>query len=393
MLQNLKNIYHLFVAIIANVIFMFPARKLYVIGVTGTDGKTTTVSLIYHILKTNGEKVAMVTSIGAFVGDSETDIGLHRTTPTSFLLQKTIKKAVSEKQKYLVLEVTSHALDQHRVFGVPFKIGVLTNVTREHLDYHKTYDNYLKTKEKLLKRAEVAVVNIDDSSYALLTESKKQKTDQNWITYGLGETSKISPKQFPSVNEAMGDFNKYNYLAAASACLSVGIPADSIDKALKTFKMPKGRMDIVYRKEFLVIIDFAHTPNAFDNLLKSLKEITRGNLIHVFGSAGERDREKRPYMGEMSSKYSDMVVLTAEDPRSEEVSKIIDDIESGIEKKDAKVLKIEDRREAIRAAIEMAKPGDTVVITGKSHEKSMSYGKEELPWDEYQEVAEALGKL
>lgn len=391
MIRKLKNLYHLFGAIFVNVLYLFPGKKMTVIGVTGTDGKTTTVNLIYHILSENGYSTSMLTSIGAFVGKKEYDTGYHVTTPSALSLQKIFRKAAKAKSKYFVLEVTSHALDQHRIWGILFKVGVLTNISSEHLDYHKTFDHYLKTKEKLLKFADIAVVNRDDSSYTLLSESKNLKEAENWITYGFTESAEVNLENFKFESRRLiGNFNKYNVLAAAAVCKRLGLSDDQIKNAVKTFKMPMGRVDFIYDEDYAVVIDFAHTSNAFEQLLSALREITTGRIIHVFGSAGERDRAKRPFMGEISSKYSDILFLTSEDPRSEDANKIIDEIAAGIEKKDAKVFKLVDRRDAIEAAIEMAGKGDLVVITGKAHEKSMTYGKKETHWNEYEVVESAI---
>lgn len=391
MFQKIKNVYHHVVAFFANLTYIFPGRKLTVIGVTGTDGKTTTVNLIYHILKSSGRNVSMLTSIGASVGKKDYETGFHVTTPNPFALQKFLRQAVQSGSKYFVLEVTSHALDQYRTWGIPFKVGVLTNITSEHLDYHKTFDNYLHTKEKLLKMAKIAIVNRDDGSYTLLSDAKNSKENKNWITYGFSESADVNLNNFPFESRVMIDsFNKYNVLAGAAVAKTLGLTHEEIRSAIKTFKLPLGRVDFVYEDDFSVLIDFAHTPNAFEQLLGSLREHTSGRIIHVFGSAGERDHAKRPFMGETSSKHADILILTAEDPRSEDVDKIIDEIASGIKKKDAKVFRLADRKDAINAAIEMAGKGDLVVVTGKAHEKSMTYGNRDLPWDEYKVVDTAI---
>lgn len=384
MWQKIKNLYHLFVAVSSNILLHFPARKLILIGVTGTDGKTTTVSLIYHILKSSGKNVSMLSSVSARIGDKEYDTGFHVTTPATFALQKFLKNAVSKGSKYFILEVTSHALDQQRIWGIPFKIGVLTNITNEHLDYHKSFETYVRTKEKLLKMAEYAVVNRDDPSYKLLNEAKSSKSDKSWITYGLSDNFKVDSEVL------LGHFNKQNALAAVAVCKILGLEDSNIRNAIKTFKMPMGRFDYVYDKDFSVIIDFAHTPNAFDQLLSCLRKQTKGRIIHVFGSAGERDSKKRPVMGKISSNYADIIILTAEDPRKEDVNKIIEEIESGISNNKVEVAKIQDRSEAIKTAVGMAKASDLVLVTGKGHEKSMTFGKKDTPWDEYEAVKTAL---
>lgn len=391
MWQKIKNVYHLFVAILANILFLFPSKKIKVIAVTGTDGKTTTVNLIYHILKNSGKKVSVISSINAVVGGRIYETGSHVTTPDSFFLQKMFWKAKKAGSEFFVLEVTSHSIDQNRIFGIPIKVGVLTNVTNEHLDYHKTYDNYLRTKMKILRRAEYCVVNSDDMSYTLLAEVKELKPKEKWITYGLSESSDYNPKTFDIRNSnLMGDFNKYNVLAAVAVSRVAGIDDDKIKEALRTFVLPLGREDFVYKKEFSVMIDFAHTPNSFEQILKSVRPLTKGKIIHVFGSAGERDRMKRPFLGEISSEYSDILILTAEDPRKEDVNDIISQIENGVKKGKCDVIKIPDRKEAIDAAIQMANKGDMVLITGKAQESTINYGNGEEQWDEFQVVDKAI---
>jgi len=391
MWQKTKNLYHLGIAIFSNIWLNFPSRKLTIVGVTGTDGKTTTTSLIYHILNSAGFNASMVTSVGAMIGGKNYDVGFHVTTPSSFAVQKFIKKAIGAGSKYLVLETTSHALDQYRVFGIKYEIGVLTNVTHEHLDYHKTYENYVKTKAKLLEMSKMAIANKDDESYDLL-ELKSKSLNSKLVSYGMGKNADVNPVNFPFKTNMIGEFNKYNVLAAISACQALGVPAKDIRKGILTFEPPKGREDIIYKKNFTVMIDFAHTPNAIDQILKAVRPAVKGRIIHVFGSAGARDVTKRPLMGKMSSKYADVIILTSEDPRKEPVEKIMEEIESGITKK-VKVLKISDRKKAIREAIMMAKKGDFVVMTGKSHEKSMNYGQGEVEWDEYKVAKDALKAL
>lgn len=393
MWQKIKNIYHLGIAILANFFYGFPSRKLKIIGVTGTDGKTTTASLIYHILSSNGFNSSMVTSVGAKIGGKDYDVGFHVTTPSSFAVQKFIKKAVDSGSKFLVLETTSHAIDQYRVFGIKYEVSVLTNVTHEHLDYHKTYENYVKTKEKLLKMSKIAVVNRDDESYKLISNFKFPIS--KLVAYGMGEDADVNPIKFPFETDLIGEFNKYNILAAISVCKSLGITDNFIRKGIKSFIPPIGREDIVYKKDFSVMIDFAHTPNAFEQILKSIRPTVKGKIIHVFGSAGLRDRTKRPKMGQISAQYADIIILTSEDPRSEKKSVIMDDIASGIKNLEFRIrnrslIKIEDRKNAIETAISMAKKGDFVIMTGKSHEKSMNYGHGEEPWDEYEVVREGL---
>jgi len=396
MWQKTKNIYHLLVAIWANLLYRFPSRNLVIVGVTGTDGKTTTVSLIYHILKTAKLNVSMISSVGTIINGKNYPLPFHVTTPSSLAIQKFLKMTLGNKssrvKKFLVLEVTSHALDQYRTWGISFDVGVLTNVTHEHLDYHKSYENYVKTKSKLLKLAKTAVVNIDDDSYKII---KKIIPYGRLVTYGMNNNAKVNTKSISYKTKLIGEFNKYNVLAAVSTCRTLGVSDEIIRKTVESFEPPIGRQEIVYKNDFEVMVDFAHTPNSFEKILAPLRSKVKGRIIHVFGSAGQRDSSKRPKMGNASSKYSDIMILTSEDPRLESVESIMDDIKSGVEGlktrvKNNTITEIYDRQNAINSAISMAQKGDMVLITGKAHEKSMNYGNGEVPWDEYTAVKKAL---
>lgn len=389
MWQDFKNIYHLLRAILANIFYGFPSKNMKIIGVTGTDGKTTTSHLIYHVLKSEGLKVALISTVAAKIGEKEYDTGFHVTTPDSFQIQKYLSLAKKAKSEYVVLEVTSHALDQNRVFGINFDIGVLTNISHEHLDYHKTYQNYVKTKYKLLERSESVVVNKDDRSYKHILKLKKPWEKHVWHTYGFTDAD-IKLSDAPFVKNLPGKYNWSNGMAAISVGTLLGISPDEMKKSFASFRLPQGRFDKVYDKNFTIYIDFAHTPNSLEQVLQTLKDQTYERLIHVFGSAGMRDKSKRPLMGKASGKYSDVIILTAEDPRSESVEDICSDIKSGITKNDEAVIIIPDRQDAITAAIEMAKKDDTIVISGKGHETSMNLGDGEIPWSDYEAVEKAL---
>lgn len=391
MFQKIKNIYHLFNAILANLFYGFPSKNLTVIGVTGTDGKTTTVNLIHHILVNSGKNSSMISTVGASVQGSLEDIGFHVTTPSSWMIQRLLKRITKVKEKgkqYVVLEVTSHALDQHRIWGIDFEIGVLTNVTNEHLDYHKTYENYLKVKTRLLEASRVAVINRDDKSYEYINEVLG---DKKTLEYSFSDSADLSTKSLKVNNPALEKFNLYNVLAAALACKKLGIEIKEIERALESFILPKGRQDVVFEGRFRVMIDFAHTPNSFEKILSSIN-VEGGRIIHVFGCAGKRDAVKRPVMGGISAKYADIVILTAEDPRTEKVEDIISDISLGMEIKEGKpeVFKISDRKDAIATAVKMAQEGDFILITGKGHEKSMNIDGHEIPWSDEEAVNEAL---
>ncbi len=413
MWQRSKNLYHLFVAFCATIINRFPAKKLTVIGVTGTDGKTTTTNIIYHLLKESGKQVSMISTIGAVINGTEYDTGFHVTTPSPFAVQKFLRRAVekighSQERQYMVLEVTSHAIDQNRIFGIHFDIVVLTNITHEHLDYHKTYENYVQTKAKLLHKAKIAIVNKDDGSFQLISNipasagssvSRDKFPISNFklVTYGMGKDSEVNLQNFPFKTKLFGEFNKYNCLAAIAVCRQLGISDEQIRKALLSFRLPIGRAEIIHEDDFIVMVDFAHTPNAIVQLLSSVKPAVKGKLIHVFGSAGERDHKKRPEMGRVSAEYADIIILTAEDPRSESVQQITQEIESGIKNKELRtkektLLEIPDRREAIKTALKMASKGDFIAVTGKGHERSLNLGKGEIPWSDQEVIREILGK-
>lgn len=395
MLRRLKNYYHLLQSIVGKVRYNVDTEGMTFIGITGTDGKTTTSNLLYHILTTAGYKSALISTISAKIGSKTLDTGFHVTTPSPMALQSYIKQAKKTGAKYIILEVTSHALDQYRVFGIPFTIGILTNITREHLNYHKTYENYVATKMKLLLKSKEAIINCDDGSYPLVQEHLQRARFSGHITtYCLHGEGNVTFDTFPFHTSLVGEFNKYNILAASSAAKLLGVPDADIVKAIASFTPPTGRTEIVHEGDFTVMIDFAHTSNSIKQLLSSIQHELRptGKIIHVFGSAGERDREKREEMGENAAEFADSIILTAEDPRSEAVSDINAQILQGIhkQKKKIEIKEIPDRKEAIKYAIHQAEKGDIVVITGKGHERSMNLGEGEIPWSDHEAVQEAL---
>ena len=383
MIRSLKGLYHLIIAIASIIWFRFPGKSLTVIGVTGTDGKTTTTTLIYEILKSAGVKASMISSVHAVIAGKSYETGFHVTTPNAYWLQKYLRDAVDHGDTHVVLEVTSHGLDQYRVFGVLFAVGVLTNITHEHLDWHKTFENYRRTKLKLLTASKIVILNRDEAdSYGGMVDQLRSKT---LVSYGIRRDAKITPHNFPFVTKLPGGFNRYNCLAAIAAASCLGIQKSVIRKAIREFSGVPGRMEYVLTKPFTVIIDFAHTPNAIKNVLKFVREQTKRRLIHVFGSAGLRDHSKRPLMGNASSEYADIIVLTEEDYRTEDVNGIIDEIASGIDKK-KEVYRYPNRGDAIAFALSLAKSADTVIITGKGHEKSLCRATTEYPWSDQEEV-------
>ena len=388
-LRFIKNFAHSLQAEAANLMYGIPGRKIATIGVTGTDGKTTTASLIFHILKTAGYNPALISTVAAQIGGKTYSTGLHTTTPSAFTVQRYIKYAVEEKCDYLILEVTSHALDQNRVRNIKFKIGVLTNITHEHLDYHGTYDKYLRIKAKLFKKSETSILNMDDSSFELI---KPVLGTKKIATYSLRKKSDFNLKNIGVKLPGEYDFNFENFMAAISTAKLLEITDEKIALALSSFKFPQGRQEIVYEEDFQIVIDFAHTPNSFERILPVLSRTTTEKLIHVFGSAGKRDMSKRSLMGSISAKYADVIILTAEDPRGEEISKINEQIKLGIKDFKGELFEEPDRQRAINLAVSMAKKADRIVITGKGHEQSMNLGNGEIPWSEHEAVKKALLK-
>jgi UDP-N-acetylmuramoyl-L-alanyl-D-glutamate--2,6-diaminopimelate ligase len=386
MIRTVKNIYHLFQAFIAQCIYGFPSRKLTLIGVTGTDGKTTTTNLIYHILKSNHISVGMISTVSAKINDEDIDTGFHVTSPGPFLLHKLLRKMVKKNITHAIIEATSHGLHQNRYWGLHYKIAVLTNITHEHLDYHRTYQKYVEAKSILFKHADIAILNRDNQEsykaiHRLLPSSVKILSYSTQI-----DDSYKSPLE--------GEYNSQNTQAAASVCEQLGISRTDIVKALKTFPGIVGRMEEIKQgQSFRAIVDFAHTPNALEQVLKTLRSQLKhnGQLIVVFGSAGLRDTTKRPKMGKAACTYADMSVLTAEDPRTEKVENIINDILKGFHKKNYHIEP--DRAKAIEFAVSQAKENDIVVVTGKGHEKSMCFGKKEYPWSDKEEIKKALTRI
>ncbi len=383
---------HLPKAILANLKYGFPGSKIRVIGVTGTDGKTTTVNMIYKILKDAGKKVSMVSTINASVAGKNYDTGFHVTSPPPEMVQKFLNESVKNKDEFFVLEVTSHALDQFRVWGVPFEAVVITNVTHEHLDYHGTFKRYLSTKAKILENTKVAVLNSDDENFSYLNKRSQNKV----ITFGKNPKADFSMKNFSLNLEIPGEYNVLNALAAAAIADYFGIEKKIIKKSLEEFNNLSGRMEEVKNNKGLrIIVDFAHTPNSLEQVLSTLKPKS-GRLISVFGCASQRDIKKRPIMGQISAKIADITILTSEDPRNEDPEKIIEEIQRGAIAVGAKInkdlYKVIDRQKAIELALQLSKKGDVVGVFGKGHEKTMNIKGKELPWSDTDAIRSALKK-
>lgn len=388
--QFINNFYHLPKAILANIWCGFPPRGLKVIGVTGTDGKTTTTNMIYQILKTAGKKVSMISTVNAVIAGKEYDIGFHVTSSDPFTIQKFARDAKKNADEYLILEVTSHALDQYRFWGVKFEVGVITNITHEHLDYHKTFENYLNTKFKLIKGVRFAILN-----QSIKGDWGNKGDMGKEITFGLNKGD-FNQEDVRLKLKIPGDYNIENALAALSVAFVLNIDKKIAQKTLENFSGVKGRMEEAKNNKGLkIIIDFAHTPNGLEQALKTLRKQAKGRLIAVFGSAGKRDINKRFLMGEIAGRLADITVVSAEDPRGE-LENISQQIANGAKKSGAKLNRnlflIGDRQKAIDTAInQLARNGDIVGIFGKGHELSMNLdGKKEIPWSDFEAVNKAL---
>ncbi len=399
-IQPIKNIFHFLKALLANLWYGFPSNQLTVIGITGTDGKTTTSSLIYHILKTSKRKVSLVSTVSAYIGAKAYDTGFHVTTPSPFMIQGFLKQAVDNGDEYFVLETTSHSLDQYRVFGTKYDIGIITNITHEHLQYHKTYEKYVQAKAKLLQWSKLGIINRDDRSYELLRKYDKKESK----TFGLKNPADYTVDVSKKTGLNLAEFNKYNYLGAYAVCRELGLPDSDIFNAMKTYKLPPGRMEVIYKGKFTVINDFAHTPNAIHEALLALRtEYKSSKIIHVFGAAAFRDDTKRPLMGDESASHADTAIITEEDYRTEDPEQIARQIGVGFTKNNFEAVEkdsykaipktytsIVNRKEAIEKAISIAKLGDVIVITGKGHEQSLCRGKKEYPWDDNRAILQTL---
>jgi UDP-N-acetylmuramoyl-L-alanyl-D-glutamate--2,6-diaminopimelate ligase len=383
---------HLPAAVLANIIHGFPSRGIKFIGVTGTDGKTTTTNMIYRILKDAGKKVAMVSTINAEINGEKIDTGFHVTNPDYFALQKLIGKARDSGTEIFVLEVTSHGLEQYRTWGIKFEVGLITNITQEHLDYHGTWEKYFQAKAKLVKNARTSVLNFDENNYQRLKGIAAGKV----VSYGISKGADVNASDIKFKLKIPGEFNILNALGAVAVAGLFGVKPREAIKTLEDFESLEGRMEEVKNKLGIkIIIDFAHTPNGLESALKALKEKNKGRLITLTGAEGYRDPRKRPLMGEIAARLSDFVIFTAVDPRG-----LIDEINSqmleGAEKAGGRLGKnifIEnDRYKAIEFAVrKLAKKGDIVGIFGKGHEKSMNIsGLKEEPWSDLEAVRKIL---
>jgi len=409
----------------ASAFYGTPAGKLTLIGVTGTDGKTTTSSILFAVLQAAGIRVGMISTVSAVIGEQALDTGFHVTTPEAMDVQKYLAQMVEAGLTHAVLEATSHGLDQWRVDPAEFDVALVTNITHEHLDYHGSYEAYRQAKGRLFRgagqkegAAEAAVLNRDDSSYEYLKDWSAAPV----LTYGFHPQAdvraaglELTPqgmrfilagraldgKRFSTQVETgmTGRFNASNILAAAAVAQGVlELPAEVTAAVLRDFPGVTGRMErIDLGQPFTAIVDFAHTPNALKRLLETTRTVAAGGrVIALFGSAGLRDRQKRRLMAETSAQLADLTVLTAEDPRTEDLDAILAEMAAGAEAQGGvegvNFWRIPSRAEALRFAVRLAQPGDILLACGKGHEQSMCFGTVEYAWDERTALRAALAE-
>ena len=407
--QFLLNLYYQFWPFLGAVIYGFSSRKIKVIGVTGTTGKTTVVHMISDILENAGYRVASISSLRFKIGDREWKNMLKMTMPGRMKVQKFLRDAVNSDCQYAVLEVTSEGIKQARHKFIDFELAVFTNLKPEHIERHGGFLNYKKAKGELFKIAKAAVINFDDEYaeyFSNLCGGKK---------YGYSlKSNNFNLKLF-----LPGEFNLSNALAAASACLAQGLDTGVIKRTLENFKGVPGRMEVVVKEPFTVIVDYAHTPDALEKVYQTIKEAYKlkvptptsvhgrdsdrsvgaksYQLVCVLGAAGGgRDKWKRPEMGRIAAQHCDQIILTDEDPYDEKPEEIIDDIEAGITSYQLPVTSYErviDRREAIEKALQIARPNDVVIITGKGAEPMMMTKDGPVPWDDREIVREEFARL
>lgn len=412
----LRLLYHRIKAMIAAVVYGFPANGMIVIGVTGTNGKTTTVNLIANILSKNGDKVGMTSTVGFRIGDDKWVNDTKQSTVSPFALQKLLKRMRAAGCKYAVLEVTSHAVTQSRIFGINFDVAVITNITEDHLEYHGNFNNYLEAKGGLFRKVsrgkrkfgvpKVLVLNADDQYFSyfdrFVADQKVNYGLKSATVYAAELVKKPDGSEFvlhvpnnavPVGINLPGEYNVYNALAAAAVCMSLGVPLAAIADGLRESAVVPGRFEhIEAGQDYAVIVDYAHTTDALENLLKVYREVTPGRLFLVFGATGGgRDKAKRPKMGAAADELADYIVVTNDDPYEEDELGIIDQVSTGVRREEGRSFwKIPDRHEAIRLALTLARKGDTVLIAGKGAEMVMMIGGKRVPWNDRVTVEELI---
>lgn len=417
--KNIEPLGHLAEAVVANVQYGFPARKMHIIGVTGTNGKTTTTTLIHKMLHEAGIKVAMTTTVEYGIGDDIIKQVEHITTAPAGILQKRLRDFERAGVEWVIVEASSHSLAQHRIWGIPFEIAVMTNVTLDHLDYHENFENYLEAKRQLFVLAaqngiKFGVVNADDPNADKFIDSIPHS-----MTYGINDgelradnlrlasdhstyRASVDGDEYNIRVNIPGKFNVSNSLAAVVVGRKLGLTKKQIENGIAALKGVEGRMAVVDEgQKFKVIVDFASSPDAFERLFESLRPVVKGKLVAVFGSAGRRDEAKRFIQGEIAGRYCNEVVLTEEDDRDIDGHKILQQIADGAKKAgkiiDKDAFLILNREEAIKFAMTRVKSADdTVVLLGKGHEKTIERADGEHPWNEAEvarKIIRAIGPI
>ena len=391
----------------------YPSKKMRIIGITGTNGKTTTSYMTRAILRAAGRKVGLIGTIQILVEDES--LPIHNTTPDVVVLERTLAYMARRGMDAVVMEVSSHALDQNRVAGIEFDTAVFTNLTQDHLDYHKTLDNYKRAKARLFdlvsrkgaKDGKTAVVNVDDAAsgtmlahaacshltYAVKAEAALRAADIRVHARGMELTLAGAFGKMELSLGVTGLFNVYNVMSAVGAALAEKVAPETIKKALEAFKSVPGRFELVDAgQEFSIIVDYAHTPDGLENILRTAREITAGRILTVFGCGGDRDRTKRPIMGRIAAKLSDVVLVTSDNPRSEDPERILTEVEVGVLERigDKRHERIADRREAIGRAVLLAEKQDSVIIAGKGHEDYQILKDETIHFDDKEVAREAV---
>ncbi len=400
-------------AVLACRFYNHPSKQLKLIGVTGTNGKTTTTHLIERIFSMNGDKTGLIGTLYVKTGDEV--VASKNTTPDSLTLQQLFREFISSGVKKAVMEVSSHALYQGRVHGCDFDIAVFTNITQDHLDYHRTMEDYKSAKSLLFSqlgnsimegRPKYSIINLDDPSAEFFIQS----TAAHVITYGLhsgadfhakdihlrrngSSFTMVTPKEHIDMNiQLAGKFNIYNVLAASASAYISGIPLKKIKSAIQSITGVSGRFEHVEAgQDFSVIVDYAHTPDSLENVLKTIESITEEKVIVVVGCGGDRDKTKRPVMAEIACKYGDQVIFTSDNPRNEDPLEIISDMTEGLKHTNYCVL--DDREEAINHAISIADKGDVVLIAGKGHEAYQIIGDTVTQFDDREAAKAAIERL
>lgn len=386
--------------------FSEPASKLRLIGVTGTNGKTSVTYMLKSILEQAGQKVGLIGTIQNLIGDEV--ISSKNTTPEAYELNSLFRKMVDSGCRFCVMEVSSHALDQYRVCELPFEIAIFTNLTQDHLDYHITMENYMEAKKKLFYMCKTAVINADDEYFGKLTEGLNCEI----VTCSVGNNGTYSARAIKYKPDSVeyellssgklnhikvmtgGAFTVYNSMLASVAALKAGIDIEDIKSAFLNMHGVKGRAESVPTgRDFSVIIDYAHTPDGLKNILATFDECEKNRLIVLFGCGGDRDKTKRPIMGNIAVRRADYVIITSDNPRTEEPMDIINDILEGTKGYDTPVKVIENRIEAIKYAISIARPNDIIVLAGKGHETYQILKEKTIHLDEREIVSEALSEI